>query len=391
MQGMHAVLRAAAIVSVLGACGGDHAALTDAFVQPDANQPYFQVPVTYPAVDMVSVVAIGDVDGDGLPDLVVAGGHQVGSVAVLLGTGGGGFGDATVYAVGKLPSAIIAADLDGDGRADVALTDAGGDGVAFVARATVGGALGAWTSYPVGPWPLSMVAADVNADGHADLVIANNLGGSSNGVSVLLGNTTGGFVTQPGQAAGPYPMGVGVADFDRDGRVDLVIADQGPLHGDSTAAVMLGHGDGSFTAPTTFEVGNFPRSIAVGDLNGDGQPDIVVSNQLDHTTSVLIATGNGAFAPQQQYPVTGSSLAIADLDGDGKPEVLVAAGDVAVLHGVGDGTFDTTWSVPCGCGRIAIADVDRDGKPDLVGVDVVQNGATWDSPSNVVIVLLHAR
>jgi hypothetical protein len=311
---------------------------------------------------------------------------------VLLGTGGGAFGAATTYPVGNLPSAITAADLDGDGRVDVALTDVGGmGGSVIVARANAGGALGTWTSYPVGAWPLSIIAVDVNADGRADLVTANNLGGSHDGVSVLLGNGSGAFAAQPGQAAGPYPMGIGVADFDRDGKLDLVIADQGPLQGNSTAAVMLGQGDGSFTAPAMFEVGNFPESIAVGDLDGDGRPDIVVSNQLDQTTSILIASGDGTFAPQRRYPVTGSSLAIADVDGDGKPDVLVAAGSVAVLHAVGDGTFDATWSIPCKCGRIAIADVDRDGKPDLVGVDIVQNGATWDSPSNVVTVLLHAQ
>jgi hypothetical protein len=232
-------------------------------------------------------------------------------------------------------------------------------GSVIVARANAGGALGTWTSYPVGAWPLSIIAVDVNADGRADLVTANNLGGSHDGVSVLLGNGSGAFAAQPGQAAGPYPMGIGVADFDRDGKLDLVIADQGPLQGNSTAAVMLGQGDGSFTAPAMFEVGNFPESIAVGDLDGDGRPDIVVSNQLDQTTSILIASGDGTFAPQRRYPVTGSSLAIADVDGDGKPDVLVAAGSVAVLHAVGDGTFDATWSIPCKCGRIAIADVDR--------------------------------
>ena len=226
-----------------------------------------------------------------------------------------------------------------------------------------------------------------NADGHVDLIAVGNLGGS--GVTVSLGDGTGGFAALPSEAAGSFPMSVGVADFDGDGTLDLAIADQGPVEGDSTAVLMIGHGDGTFAAPTMSEVGNFPDSIAVADLDGDGLPDLVVSNEYDNTTSVLLATGDGTFAPQQRYKPSGSSVALADLDGDGRPEMIIAAGALVVWHNAGNGTFDTAWSVPCGCGRIAIADLDGDGKPDVAGVDVTQSGATWISGASDVTVLLH--
>ncbi len=177
MRVMHAV-RAAVIMTALGACNGEHAANPDAFVPSDVSQPYFRSPVTYSGVDAVSAVAIGDVNGDRTLDIVVAGGHQVGSVGVLLSAGGGTFDSPTVYSVGKIPSAITAVDLDRDGRADIALTDVGSE-AAFVARANLDGSLGSWTSYSVGPWPVSIIAADVNADGSLDLVTANNLGQTS--------------------------------------------------------------------------------------------------------------------------------------------------------------------------------------------------------------------
>ena len=375
------------VLAALAACGDNAAGTVDAGVPPDAGQPFFLAPVSYPATHAASAVAVGDVDGDGLLDLVVVGGDQVGSVAVLRGTGGGAFGTATVFTEGKMPSAVVAADFDGDGRADVAMVDVG-TGTAMVAHAGAGGILGGWTSYRLdGGWPLSVAAADLNADGHLDLPVATNLAG---GVSILLGDGALGFALQPYLDAGSYPMEVRVADLDRDGIPDLAVADQGPLEGDSTAAVLRGRGDGTFAAPALFEVGNFPDAIAVGDLNGDGLPDLVVSNQLENDTSVLLATGGGAFAPQQRYPFVGSALAIGDLDGDGHPEILIGGGQLHVMHNAGDGTFDMTWTVACGCSRMAIADLNGDGKPDIANVAIDPNGATWGSPDDHVRVFLHA-
>lgn len=382
-------MRSVALVLVALAACNPPAAQPDA-TNPSGGRSSFQPRMTYPAGVLPAVIGVGDVDGDGRPDLVVAGGEQAGAIAVLLGAGGGAFAEATHYTIGRIPSAISVADLDGDGRADVAIVDAASN-TAFVARATTSGGLGPWASYAVGPWPLSIVAADVNADGHVDLVVANNLGNGGNGISVLVGDGNGTFTATATEAAGSFPIAVGVADLDRDGNLDLAIADQGPVTGNSTAAVMLGRGDGTFAAPTMLEVGKFPDAIAIADLNGDGLSDLVVSNEYDGTTSVLLATGDGLFSTQQRYPVSGSNLALADLDGDGKPEIVIAGGDVIILHNAGDGTFDATSAVSCGCGRIALADLDGDGKPDLVGLDVVQYGSTWESRSNVVSVLLHNR
>ena len=106
--------------------------------------------------------------------------------------------------------------------------------------------------------------------------------------------------------------------------------------------------------------------------------------------SVLLATGPGTFAPQQQYPETGMGLAVADLDGDGRPEILIGGTGhgIAVLHNAGDGTFDSTDYVDGGS-RLVVADLNGDGKPDVVSVAADLNGGVWSGRSGKVTVLLH--
>lgn len=380
------------VAAALAACGSP-AAQPDAVVAPDGATAsrYFLPPVRYHAFPGTAAVAVavGDMDGNRTPDLVVAGGSFTGAngvIAVLLNLGDGSFALATQVAAGRFPSGVTAVDLDGDGRDEVAFTNFSPSAI-WVSAAHAEGLLGAFSSYPVaGVWPVAITAADVDRDGHPDLAAVSN---SGEAVTVLRGDGGGGFSSSWSGKAGSYPMDVHVADLDGDGIPDLAVADQGPVEGDSTAAVMHGHGDGTFDMPSLFEVGNFPASIAIGDLNGDGRPDLVVANQYYGAMSVLLATGPGTFAPQQQYPETGTGVALADLDGDGRPEILIANNDLVVLHNAGDGTFDAVDHVPDGGGRLVVADLNGDGKPDVVSVAVDLDAAIWSGRSDEVSVLLH--
>jgi hypothetical protein len=348
--------------------------------------------VLYHAVPgfLAVAVAAGDIDGNRTPDLVVLGGSSDGSHgggAILLNAGDGSFAPPTAFPAGPHPSAVTAVDLDDDGRDEVAFTDTG-SGVS-VSAAHASDLVGAFTSYPVGgSWPETIAAADVDRDGHLDLAVASNLSGA---VTVLRGDGSGGFATPWSSNAGPFPMDVGIADLDGDGIPDLAVADQGPVEGDSTAAVMHGNGDGTFGAPTMFEVGNFPDSIAIGDLNGDGRPDLVVANQYSGAISVLLATGPGMFAPQQHYAGASTGVALADLDGDGRPEILIltTGSTLVVLHNAGDGTFDVVDRVPnCGS-RLVVADLNGDGKPDVATVAADLTAGYWSGHSDEVAVFLH--
>ncbi|HET7380630.1 MAG TPA: VCBS repeat-containing protein, partial [Gaiellales bacterium] len=183
---------------------------------------------------------------------------------------------------------------------------------------------------------------------------------------------------------GSLPSFVAIGDLSGDGKPDLAVAN---LY-TSTISVFLGNGDGSFAAKTDYGVGDYPRSVAIGDLNADGKPDLVVANSglwpaYGTTVSVLLGNGGGSFAPKTDF-VTGGvpySVAIGDLNGDGKPDLVVARGGaVSVLLGNGDGSFGPTADFPADDAEfLAIGDLNGDGKLDV---------ATTNGSASAVSILL---
>ncbi|HVS99469.1 MAG TPA: VCBS repeat-containing protein [Solirubrobacterales bacterium] len=164
------------------------------------------------------------------------------------------------------------------------------------------------------------------------------------------------------------PTSVAIGDFNGDGKPDLAVANR---RSDSVS-VLLGEGDGRFAAEADYATGSSPFSVAIGDFNGDGRPDLAVANSGSDSVSVLLGHGDGSFAAKADY-ATGTfpiSVAIGDLNGDGKPDLAVAdagSGNVSVLLGIGDGSFTpkadyATGTEPC---SVAIGDLNGDGKPDL--------------------------
>ena len=151
----------------------------------------------------------------------------------------------------------------------------------------------------------------------------------------------------------------------------------------NSVSVFLGDGHGAFTKSGTFATGTNPRSIAVGDFNGDGRPDLAVANYSDGTVSVLLANGVGKFAPRVNY-VTGTSphgLATGDLNGDGKVDLVVAnagSNTVSVLLGNGDGTLrpKVDYATGAHAEKAVIADYNGDGRPDLAVINNVGNSVT---------------
>jgi hypothetical protein len=173
------------------------------------------------------------------------------------------------------------------------------------------------------------------------------------------------------------------ADLNGDGNVDLIAANSS----DNTLSVLLGNGDGTFQAQTTYASGNSPVALAAADLNGDGNVDLIAANSSDNTLSVLLGNGDGTFQPQATYAVGTSPVALvtADLNGDGKVDLVVSNGGdntVTVLLGKGDATFQTatTFPVAAGPGGFAAGDFNGDGLADVASV-----GNT--APSKVTILL----
>jgi hypothetical protein len=144
------------------------------------------------------------------------------------------------------------------------------------------------------------------------------------------------FITSPAYLAGPDPASVAVGDFNHDGAPDLVVASK-------PVSILLGNGDGSFQAPQSYAAGQDPSSVAVADFNGDGNPDIVVASGVSGTVSILLGKGDGTFQAAQDYPAGSGTqfVTVGDFNGDGVPDIAVvsvigvsmaAVGRLSTLH-----------------------------------------------------------
>ena len=331
-------------------------------------------------------VALADMNGDGKVDLVVGDNNSVG---VLLGNGDGTFQAATLYSSPFLYS-IVVSDMDGDGNPDVVAVSNcqfGSYNVCFNGSASVllgngdGSLEGERAFNTAGNDSQYVAVGDLNGDGNLDLVTADVCPSSNNchndSVSVILGNGDGTFQAPQSYLSGGVPGGVSVniADLNGDGKPDLLVTNAcDDANCDGTISVLLGNGDGSFQAEQTYASGGEDAiASAVADFNGDGKLDVVTSNGKSATLGVLLGRGDGSFQAAQTYS-SGATMprpvAVGDFNGDGKTDIVVAgSGFVGVLLGNGDGTFKpavTYSSEPSTAIAMAIADLNKDGKLDLV-------------------------
>ena len=277
----------------------------------------------------LGALALADVNGDGKPDIAVIDRHGY-SVSVLLGNGNGTLQTQNTFSTGPFsPNSLAAGDVNGDGIPDFVLA---GHNELIVLLGNSNGTFQAPEFFPTGPHPASAVIADVNGDGKPDIVVANQYAYS---VSVLLGNGNGTF--QPQQTfvtiAGPYSVAIG--DVNGDGILDIVVGNSPPSQ--SAVCVLLGNGNGTFQTPLSFATGGaFVKAVAIGDLNGDGKPDLVVAN-ADPGLAILLGNGNGTFQTPQSLPaIDDRPVALGDVNGDGRLDLVFEYG---VLLNSANGNF----------------------------------------------------
>ena len=178
--------------------------------------------------------------------------------------GDGTFKPRVDFATGLFPNSVAVGDFNGDGKPDLAL--ANGSGTVSVLLGNGDGTFQPHVEYPAGPGAFSVAVGDFSGDGKLDLAVANNNGNQSGTVSVLLGNGDGTFQPHVDYPVGVGPYSVAVGDFNRDGKLDLVVANYPSIF---TVSVLLGNGDGTFQPQVTYPVGRQPISVAVADLSGD--------------------------------------------------------------------------------------------------------------------------
>ncbi len=360
----------------------------------------FGDPQQFTANGAPNAEVVGDIDGDGLPDIVaVIPGDDVslpGSVQVFLNQGNGkgdewlGLVPVALVPVGLDPSGVAVGTLNGDVHLDVAVSNRGDDTIAVLFNTGAGdGSLEppVFFSTSTGGQPSSIAIWDVNADGNDDLAVTEQAFGQ---VLILFGDGMGGFFPAGGAAlvpAGIGPMSLVSDDFDNDKCLDMAGANAGLAaagKGGNTVFVLIDLGHGQFADPVFYDVGTNPTDVVSADVNGDGFTDLIATNGGDGTISILINQGDGTFVRVTDLPVGSDpkSIDAADFDGDDKVDLALVADDAEIGPSVqvlknrtgeaaGAGnivSFDAPvpFSVGAAPNFITSGDLNVDGIPDLV-------------------------
>ena len=329
-------------------------------------------------------IAAGDLNGDGFPDIAIVG-PEISYMYHTLGTGDGHFGHwSRRGGTTEAPIVVRFADVDGDGKLDAISTD-GIRPFVVVAFGDGKGHLNNGESLPsgVGFGTYQVAVADLNGDGIPDILGTAFLAGNNPGrVFVLLGEGNRKFKRATHFPSGGYQVGrFAVGDLNHDGIPDLVVVNGGQQPPYGNVSVFLGIGDGTFAKGARYSVPKYqdPFSVALADFDGDGNLDMAVTEYNSDSVHIFLGKGDGTFIRGKSAfvsPVGSGLVAVADFNGDGIPDLAVLGDNVYVLLGNGDGTFQppAKFHVPGTTAEFIVTDFNGDGKPDIATVEVGRPG-----------------
>ena len=348
--------------------------LGTATLSSTATSSIYGPPQIFPAGNLPVSIAAGDFNGDGKLDAVF--GSSDGSVSLLLGNGDGTFqAPVTITTPARLSFSMVSGDFNGDGKLDLAVADWESDNI-YVLLGNGDGTFQTPQPYPNSAGPYGeMIAADVNGDGNLDLVVTNF---NDNEISVLLGNGDGTLQPAIITQTDLFPGGVAAADLNGDGKLDLVVVSAPGV------SIFLGNGDGTFRTPTDYpvEMGAAPEGVAITHFTSGKTSDIAVTSTGG--TFVLMGNGDGTFRGPYlvsfDYPA--SYIAVGDFNGDGKTDFVISGyeeSDVEVFLGNGGGSFNWAGSLADGGdgpGPLVSGNFSGYGRPDLLIGNVFSNDAS---------------
>lgn len=325
-------------------------------------------------------VQVADFDRDGKPDVLV-GSNNGGKIQFLKGNG-----DGTLMAPVDVVSlaniyGVQTADLDGNGKMDAVAISASGSKM-IVISGNGDGTFSQVNEYATGQAPYGLVLGDFNGDGKPDAATANNQDGS---VSVFIGNGDNSFKDAVNYPAGAKLFGIAVADINGDNFADIAT-----ISTDKIVYLLTGKGDGTFNAATSISpIGNYPTSLALGDVTGDGKPDLAVTNLFGTGLTLRqgdslggFATGFGSFDIGAAFTAFPEFAVLWDINLDGRLDVVggnnVANGQVSYWLNEGSSTFSARVDLAAGKqpSSASYMDITGDGLPDIITANLAANSVS---------------